>query len=258
MRKCLVAIDVGNSSVKVGVYREGRFREFRTLGYSYFPKCINKIIKSGSTYHKDIVLCSVNPIITKKYKKILSGHKDTHLWICGENINVKINHKYNNYSKLGMDRKVMLYGATKIYKLPILVLSVGTALTCDYIDSKGTFQGGLIIPGPETAFKALISNTSLLPNLHFPYKKGGFLGIDTKNCMELGILEGYGALIDGIAERFRSRFGKDIRVLATGGLAKTIAPRCRNIDILDPLHTMKSLMILRRNHLPSPTSKTRA
>jgi type III pantothenate kinase len=59
--------------------------------------------------------------------------------------------------------------------------------------------------------------------------------------MKAGILQGYGAMADGLVSRFRKRYGRMFRVVATGGLAKTLAPYSTQIDIVDPLLTLKSL-----------------
>ncbi|OQA40072.1 MAG: Type III pantothenate kinase [Candidatus Omnitrophica bacterium ADurb.Bin314] len=251
MGKCLLAIDIGNTASKVGLYKAGRFLDHRTMKFNAVPVYANKLIKSGKYPHLDIVICSVNPEITALYKNRLLRHNDTKLVICGKDIEVKIRHKYIEHNRLGIDRRVSIYGAVRMYRLPLLVLSYGTALTCDYIDAKGCFRGGMIIPGPDTALKALGRETALLPTIHFPSKRTSFLGRTTIECMESGILEGYGSLTDELVRRFKSRYGSSIRVIATGGLARTIASCCSSLDVIDPMHVLKSLMALWRDNLRS-------
>jgi type III pantothenate kinase len=173
------------------------------------------------------------------------------MWIAGSNLPVKIRHKYNNYNKLGIDRKVNIYGVTRIFSLPILIIDFGTAITCDYVDAKGVFQGGMIIPGPETAYRALGKRAALLPKeLPLPRKAKSFLGRDTRDCMESGILEGYGAMTDGLIQRFKKRYGKNLRVLATGGFAEVVRPYAKLIETVDPKHSIKSLLALWRESQP--------
>jgi type III pantothenate kinase len=136
-----------------------------------------------------------------------------------------------------------------MYRLPIIVIDYGTAITVDYIDSKGIFQGGMIIPGPETAYRALGQRAALLPKkLTFPKKARSFIGRGTQECMESGILEGYGAMTDELIARFRKRYGKNLRVLATGGFAGVIRPYTKHVDSIDPRHSIKSLLALFREH----------
>ena len=248
MAKRIVAIDIGNTAATVGFYEAGRLRDFGSIYYNDIPKYINKWSKSGINSHIDVVISSVLPEITKKILSSMSTKTSNTLWIVGKSLPVKIQHKYNNYNKLGCDRKINAYGAIRMYRLPMLVIDYGTAITFDYIDAKGVFQGGLIIPGPETALRALSQRAALLPKkLPLPKKTRDFLGRNTRECMEAGILEGYGAMTDGLIQRFRKRYGKNLRVLATGGFATVIRPYAKNIDIVDPKHSIKSLLTLWRD-----------
>jgi type III pantothenate kinase len=243
----VLAIDIGNTAATVGFYEGGRLLSFGSIYYDDIPKYAIKLNKSGNDYHLDIIISSVSPEITRKVILSLGKRKGQRIWIVGKNLPIKIRHKYNNYNDLGCDRKINAYGAAKMYRLPMLVIDYGTAVTFDYIDSKGVFQGGMIIPGPETAYRALGQRAALLPKkLTLPKKVQSFLGRNTKECMESGILEGYGAMTDELIQRFRKRYGNNLRVLATGGFSGVIRPFARNIDIVDPQHSIKSLLALWR------------
>lgn len=249
MGNLLLAIDIGNTAVKTGLYKSGKILRYKVSKFNDIPKYVNKLTKSGKYNHLDILICSVNPKNTAFIKKSIVCHNGAKLWVLGSNLDLKIKHNYKEYNNLGMDRKVCCYGALRMYKMPILIISYGTAMTCDYLDRTGTFQGGLIIPGPAIALRALSKSASLLPAIHFPVKKSGFLGRDTKKCMEYGILEGYGSMTEELTRRFKMHYDKKIWVLATGGLSKTIAPHSDSIDILDPFHTLKSLALIWREKI---------
>lgn len=247
MAKCLLAIDIGNTSAKIGLYSGGRLMDFTQCSNDAVPNKVKKIALSGTIGMIDIIICSVVPKITKLFRAVLSRKKNVSLWIIGSNIKCPINHKYNKIRTLGSDRLVNIYGAIRLYRKPILLMGFGTALTADYIDARGTHLGGLIIPGPETAYRALLAKAALLPKgLPFPKHEKAFPGKTTRQCLKAGILQGYGAMADGLIDRFKSKYGKKLRVLATGGLAKIIAPYTHGIDIIDPLHSLKSLMVLWR------------
>lgn len=249
MIKRILAIDVGNTAATVGFYQGGRLKEFGSIYYNDIPKYVAKLIKSGVNSYLYVVISSVLPKITQKIKSSIKPKSGLRVWIVGKNLPIKIRHKYNDYTELGCDRKVNIYGATRMYRLPILIIDYGTAITVDYIDSKGIFQGGMIIPGPETAYKALSQRAALLPKeLPFPKKSRSFIGRGTRDCMESGILEGYGAMTDELIARFRERYGKNLRILATGGLAGVIRPYTKHIDSIDPQHSIKSLLALFREH----------
>jgi len=199
--KRIVLIDIGNSKATVGFYEAGRLKDFRSIDYAAIPKYVQKFIKSGSDKQYEIVISSVRPKISTKLRHSILRHKGTKVWVVGRNLPVRIKHKYNNYSKLGVDRKVNAYGVIKIYKSPMLILDFGTALTLGYVDKSMVFQGGLIAPGPSSAYRSLIESGELLPkNAEFPIYSGrSIIAKDTVSNLETGILEGYGAMVDGLA-----------------------------------------------------------
>ena len=249
MVKRILAIDIGNTAATVGFYEGGRLLEFGSMYYSYIPKYAAKLARSGKKSHLDVVISSVFPKMTYFLKCKLQSIKGLKICTIGGNLAIKIRHNYSNYNDLGVDRKVNIYGAVRMYRLPMLVIDYGTAITFDYIDSKGVFQGGMIIPGPETAYRALGQRAALLPKgLSMPMKAKSFLGRNTRECMESGILEGYGAMTDELILRFRKRYGKNLRILATGGFAEVIRPYAKHIDTIDPKHSIKSLLALWRDY----------
>jgi len=251
MIKRVLAIDVGNTAATIGFYEGGRLIKFGSINYNDIPKYTSKLIKNGINSNLDVIISSVFPKITQKIKSSIHSKNGLKIWVVCENIPIRISHNYNKYNALGCDRKVNIYGATRMYRLPILVIDYGTAITVDYIDSKGIFQGGMIIPGPETAYRALGERAALLPKgLPIPKRAKSFLGRNTRECMESGILESYGAMTDGLIQRFRKRYGKNLRVLATGGFAGVIHPYTKSIDTLDPQHSIKSLLALWREQRP--------
>lgn len=250
MIKRILAIDVGNTAATVGFYEGGRLIDFGSMYYDDIPKYAIKLLSCGKNDHLDVVIASVFPEITRKLKLSLGSMNGMNIWVIGRNLPIKIRHKYSNYNNLGCDRKINVYGTIRMYHLPMLVIDYGTAITFDYVDSKGVFQGGMIIPGPETAYRALCQRAALLPkSLTLPNRAKAFLGRNTKECMESGILEGYGAMTDELIQRFRNRYGKDLRVLATGGFSEIIRPYAKKIDMVDPRHSIKSILALFRAHL---------
>lgn len=250
MIKRILAIDIGNTAATFGFYEGGRLITFGSSCYNSIPKYASKLVKSGKSYHLDIVISSVVPKITCFLKCKLQSINGIKVWILGQNLPIKINHNYNNINALGIDRKINIYGAIRIYRGPILIIDYGTAITFDYLDAKGVFQGGMIIPGPEVTLRALSQKAALLPKeLSMPKRTKSFLGRNTRECMESGILEGYGAMTDELILRFRERYGKNLRVLATGGFSQVIRPYTKHIDIVDPKHSVKSILALFRQHL---------
>jgi len=251
----MILIDVGNTSTSYAVVRGGRLTGIGNVATDSFPKIVRSLLKKvGNNPNRGIVISSVVPNIANKIAKIASrigGYGK--IWVVGRNIRVPIKHKYKYINRLGSDRLVNAYGASRIYGSPVLILDYGTALTCDFITQNGVFQGGLIIPGPEIALKALSERTALLPKIGFPRRYSPLLGRDTVGGMKAGILQGYGAMTDGLVWRFRRRFGRNFTVVATGGLARVVRHYSREIDRVDPLLTLKSLLLVFKDRVKIPS-----
>lgn len=243
----LILLDIGNTAVTYGVYRGRKLSAFGSILFDSIPYFIDKNHKSGmSVDNINIVISSVVPKNTDFLKTLISkkNPKKFKIWIAGGNLPIPIRHRYKP-GKLGTDRAVNIYGALRLYKPPLLILDYGTAITFDYVSRSGVFEGGMILPGPEIGFQALIKRAALLPKkARLPRKAASFIGRDTYECMRSGILEGYGALSDGLIERFRERYGKNLKVIATGGFASVLRPYTRLMDITDPKHSIKSLFTL--------------
>jgi type III pantothenate kinase len=62
--------------------------------------------------------------------------------------------------------------------------------------------------------------------------------------MKSGILMGNASMIDGLIDRINDELGYSSKVVATGGLAKTVIPLCKNDVIVDDGLLLKGLSIL--------------
>lgn len=237
-------LDVGNTAITYGMAKNARISSFGTCHYNDIPKLSNKCLESGKYKQISVVISSVVPKITKLILIKFNQNTTFRPLLAGKNLPVPIKSRYQK-GKLGIDRQINIFGALQYYKAPLLILDFGTAITADYVSRAGVFEGGLILPGPGTAWKALLSRGAMLPkNLSFPDRSQGLASRNTKSSLISGILEGYGAMTDGLVQRFKRKYGSNLKVLATGGYAPLIYKNSDSIDILDPQLSVKSLLTL--------------
>ena len=131
-------------------------------------------------------------------------------------------------------------GAAKCYGVPAIVIDFGTATTIGVIDENSVFKGGMIIPGVKTSLSALSQRASQLSSITIE-KPAHFIGRNTLECMQSGILYGTSAMIDGLIDKLLPTLSGDVHIVATGGMAKTIIPHCAHQIINDPYLLFKGL-----------------
>lgn len=246
----LICLDLGNSCATYGIHRGGRLCATGYVPSVDIPDLMRIIRKSGTQdISIDYMICSVVPDLTRKLVASIKKLRNTDkVFVIGKNLRFRFPMRYSSKS-LGADRLVNLYGARLLYKAPCLIVDFGTAITFDYLSRSGTFEGGLICPGVELSAKALSEKAALLPSLTKIEAARSLLGRGTKAAMCAGLLNGFGALADGLIDRFRKEYDRQIKVIATGGFSTRIAPYVHRIDVVDPLHTLKSLALIYKNEV---------
>ena len=144
---------------------------------------------------------------------------------------------------MGADRIVNAVGAYDRERCGLIVVDLGTATTFDVVSPKGEYLGGVICPGIQISADALFSRAARLPRVEIA-RPARALGRNTLHAMQSGIVFGYVGLVDGLVDRLRGEMGFACKVIATGGLARLIAPESRTIDVVDDFLTLDGLRIL--------------
>ena len=100
---------------------------------------------------------------------------------------------------------------------------------------------GMILPGVRTSLDALTARAAQLSGIDLEAPKR-VIGKNTIECMKSGIVYSNAALIDGVILRMEEELGEKATVIATGGLAKSIVPYCKEEVILDDDLLLKGLL----------------
>src|SRR5205823_12744999 len=125
----------------------------------------------------------------------------------------------------------------------LVVVDFGTATTFDCVSPKGEYLGGVICPGIQISADALFARAAKLPRVEIA-KPPRVVGRNTQHSMQSGIVYGYVGLVDGLVDRLKDELGYPCGVIATGGLARLIAPLSRTIQEVDDILTLVGLRIL--------------
>jgi len=168
--------------------------------------------------------------------------------IVGVGVKTGVKVHYDSLRDVGADRIVDAAAAFAEHGGPVCVVDFGTGITFDAIDEGGQYLGGAIAPGIEIAADALVKRAAKLGRIELVVPPHA-IGTNTVNAMQSGLIYGYVGLVEGMVARFRAELGGASHVVATGGLADTIAPLTRVIDTVDPWITLKGLrLVWQANH----------
>ncbi|GER08410.1 type III pantothenate kinase [Iodidimonas muriae] len=160
-------------------------------------------------------------------------------------VDLGVDVRVHNPDEVGADRLVNAVAADKIYGGPLVIVDFGTATTFDVIGKDGAYLGGVISPGINLSLKALHEAAAKLPRIAVEAPTSDRVtGLSTLEAMQSGVFWGYVGLIDGINMRLRREHAPDMKVIATGGLAKIFYGRADSIDHVDHDLTISGMRLL--------------
>ncbi len=191
-----------------------------------------------------VIISSVVPDIMYSLTHGIRKYFNIEPMIVGAGMKTGIVIKRDNPKEVGADRIVNLVAAKEIYGGAAIVIDYGTADTFDVINEKGEFITGLIAPGISICADALYQRAAQLPKVEIKKPKSVIVK-NTVGSIQAGIVLGHiGQTIHIIRELKRELNLPNMKVIATGGLAKVIDPDKTIFDVLDPTLTLKGLKIL--------------
>jgi type III pantothenate kinase len=123
---------------------------------------------------------------------------------------------YDTRETLGSDRLALACGAAFLYPgQHLLVISAGTCITYDLIESGRIYRGGAISPGLMMRFRSLKHFTGRLPEIA-PAENFTFPGKSTEASIRAGVQGGLQAEVSQRIEETAGQFN-DLVALITGG-----------------------------------------
>ncbi|MBR3296027.1 MAG: type III pantothenate kinase [Clostridia bacterium] len=252
----LLVFDVGNTNIKCGLYNvKGIVNSWRMATKTNSTsdeigiKVVSflKYLEIDTEEIEHIMISSVIPSINYTIEHMCRTYFNIKPVFVGPGIKTGINILYDNPKELGSDRIVNAVAAFEKYGGPCITVDFGTATTYGAISGKGEFLGGAICPGLFLSSNALTNNTAKLPRVEL-VKPDKVINKNTVSNMQSGILYGYVGQVDYILRKMKSEMEGDPKVIATGGMADTIAKETEMIDIIDSRLTLDGLNIIYRKN----------
>jgi type III pantothenate kinase len=131
--------------------------------------------------------------------------------------------------RVGIDRLLAAMAANQLRPRdrPAIVVDLGTAITVDLVTAAGEFAGGAILPGMAMSARALEEQTDALPHVtidawHSPPRP---LGNATVPAIESGLFWGAVGAVRELIEQLSAGIDASTHIFVTGGNSQLVATR---------------------------------
>lgn len=150
----ILAVDIGNTNIVIGflnkttIYAEGRIStDIRKTNMDFLIqlKLMMQIYQVKTSDIEGAILSSVVPEITNEFSRaieLLLNKKPLHV---GAGIKTGLNIKIDNPKSLGADRVCDAVCVIEEYRLPAIIIDMGTATTISVIDSAKNMKFVLLL-----------------------------------------------------------------------------------------------------------------
>ena len=260
----LLAIDVGNTNIVLGVFDGARLTEswrlvtMRERTSDELGILITHLFERSRidlARVDGIILSSVVPPLTRTLEEMCERYFAKRPLTVDPATNTGMTVLYRPATDVGADRVVNGVAAYEMFgraaQSPLVIVDFGTATTFDAISKRGEYLGGVICPGIGISADALFQRAARLPRVDVR-KPPAVIGQTTVTSMQSGLFFGYVAMVDGIVTRIRGELEDGDRAIcvATGGMADVIADETTTIERVEPDLTLQGLRMIwdrRRN-----------
>ncbi|MDI1432292.1 type III pantothenate kinase [Polyangium sorediatum] len=261
----LLVVDVGNTNISFGVF-EGtkllhhvRSESARSRTADEFAVLVRQMLALRGVDPDLIdhaIIASVVPTLTDTMVELVRRAFRREPLVVGPGIKTGMAILYENPREVGADRIVNAVAAYEWAKGPVIVVDFGTATTFDCVTPKGEYLGGVITPGVHISAEALFSRAARLSRVEITLPPK-VVGRNPVHSMQSGIVYGYAGLVDGLCKRLVAELGYTCRIVATGGLARLIAPLTESIEEVDNDLTLTGLRLLYERNAQEPRASAR-
>lgn len=240
VRRNVLLVDISNTFVKLALAHGRQIGRTRRLPTKTLASGQIRAFLQGCRI-QGAVAASVVP---EKNREVVKACNTPVCWV-GPDVNLGVGIDYPSPKGIGPDRLANAAGCKAHHGVPAIVVDFGTAVTFDVLSGDGNYIGGVIAPGLNAMTDYLHDRTALLPHIRLSEPVSA-VGRSTRDAMISGAVHGYRGLVSEILRQVRKEAfpRKRPKVIATGGDAKLIAAGSSHFDVVDPLLTLKGLLVV--------------
>ena len=194
----------------------------------------------------DVIISSTVPRVVFNLRVLCDRYFNCRPYVVGKpDCLLPADPRVDEGTQIGPDRLVNTAGAYDRCGGNLIVVDFGTATTFDVVASDGAYVGGVIAPGVNLSLEALHNAAAALPHVDIT-KPQSVVGTNTVACMQSGVFWGYVGLVREICARIKAERARDMRVIATGGLAPLFQATETLFDDYQDDLTMHGLTVIHR------------
>ncbi len=262
----LLAFDVGNSNIVLGLFRDGklitnwRIKTDTDKSADEYGMIVNQLfqyegLKTSDV--EDVIISTVVPSVLFTLQHLSQKYFHRRAITVESGVKTGLIVKYDNPKQVGADRIVNAVAAYHKYGGPLIIIDFGTATTFCAVTEKAEYLGGSIAPGLKISSEALFEKTSKLPKVELE-EPGQTICKNTIQSMQSGLVYGHMGMVDYIVRMMKKELeaitqsDKPVTVVATGGLSTLIDGGVDCIDYVDKMLTLEGLELIYQKNKKAP------
>ena len=244
-----LAVSIGNTRTQIGRIVDGVVQEFATVPSDSPTKALEQLVAWSKDVEKEdriVLLASVRADTAKAMRSLVVDQIGAEIIELEQDLPVPIGRALDSETIVGVDRLLTAAAAWSELKQACIVVDVGTAVTVDFTDGEGIFQGGAIMPGTQAMLASLTDSADLLPSVDYLPPEGEPFGRNTTDAMLRGVHTAIHGGVWKLVENYALFYGGFPLVVATGGDAEAIFTDDELISRIVPDLTLRGCAVAYR------------
>lgn len=251
----LLAIDIGNSNIKFGVYDGEGWAQFwpvetvRNRMPDEYAVLLRSFFAEAGITPPDIdraIMSSVVPQLTTGMLDMLERQLGERPLLLSNRLDTGLEIVTDQPDSVGTDLLANAIAGYDHFQRNCIVVNFGTATTLTAVaagpQGAGELRGVAIAAGLAVTANALVGGAAQLSHVELTAPPS-VIGTNTRHAMQSGLVLGHAAMIEGLIDRMRTEL-PGAKVIATGGLAQIIAAASDCFDAVDPMLTLEGLRLV--------------
>ena len=265
---CVLAVDVGNTSTRFGLFGSEAARgdeplvtwELTTPARLTADEARMQVAQVLGVLARDVaarglgpsraeslgrpplgsILSCVVPALVEPWRQALRVSCQTRPLVVGPGLRTGMRMDYHDPSEVGPDRIADAVAAREAKGSPVVSVDLGTTTNIEVVDASGSFLGGIIAPGVALEARSLAGAAARLPQIELEVPRH-VIGKSTREAMLSGVVLGEAERIDGLLARIEEELGTSAPVVVTGRGAERVAKLLSHDCVTDDTLTLRGL-----------------